>query len=247
MRPEVRAQVLKTYAYSAAALGLTGASAAASFALPAMAAGSAAWAMRLGMGVLLTSYLARSTVLLPQAHKLLKHGVWAAFAVSAGYGLSITASAGLAVLAPTLLAALTLFSGMVYYAMRPSLGEVNAQAGRANVAAALQGLTVGGALVRFMGPQSGGKQLQYILGGFNLFLGWEFSVQHMQRLQQEATKDPDYDPIAQSVTLYVNLLGIFWSLGAFVLPPPGSPTPSVNPVTTAAAQRVTRRAPLVLA
>jgi FtsH-binding integral membrane protein len=232
-RPQVspqqaRRNIIHTYAYAAGSLGMTAATAALCFAVP-VAGFAAAPVTHLGLGVVAPALLARFAISIEGDHRVLKHLLWGAFGMLSGYGLSITGSASLAVLGPTFFCTVFLVAAIYYMANRPApMGRTEgpSRANRANQTAALQGLTVGGALTQFMTPSRGGQELQTVLSAFSLFLGWVFTAQHMEQLRQEAFTEADYDPMAQSITLYVNVVGIFWSLGRFWLPPPGTFAPA---------------------
>jgi uncharacterized membrane protein (Fun14 family) len=221
-----QARLRSTYAYAGASLAITAVSTAICFATPALAATSLA--TQLGVGVLLPTAMGWALMQRRDMNRVVQQVLWLSFSLLSGYGLLMTGAAGLAMMGAATALTVVLYAPLIWGANRPggtppNLASAGSEGASANTMASLYGLNHGGALTLFVDPSFGGKMLQVLLSGFNLFLGIDFAVQHMCEVHKKAGEDRPFNDIAESIYLYTNFMSLYWTMARFLLPPPGSP------------------------
>jgi hypothetical protein len=215
----VRQRIRATYLYACAALCLTGLSGTACFYGCTTALTLNAPFILLALGVVLPCILLRAAVKLPPAHWWSKNLCWLGFNLLTGLGLSTTGTVGLTVLGPAALLTALAFAYFVHRAGRFVPPQQNGPTVYADGLAAFHGIALGSAMGTCLGQGAVLRAVQMGAGGLSLFVGGIFTLVHMAQVEKEAAVENTFDPIAHSLNLYVDLIGIFTGISRLLSRP----------------------------
>jgi hypothetical protein len=229
---QIRQRVQATYLYACSGLCLTGLSGTACFYTCTAALTLNAPFTLLALGVVLPCILLRAAVKLEPTYWWTKNCCWLAFNLLTGLGLSTTGTVGLTVIGPAALLTALAFAFFVRRAGRaPPPQQPNEPTVYADGLAAFHGIALGSAMGTCLGQGAVLRAVQMGAGGLSLFVGGVFTLVHMVQVEKEAAVEDSFDPIAHSLNLYVDLIGIFTGIGRLLSRPPAA-----APVQKAAAE-----------